>query len=316
MVAITTPVDRDLRPDHARLIARTRQLLETGCDGIALFGTTGEGLSLSVDDRLTALDAVIAGGIDPARIIVSIGALPVPDVTRLCQHATDAGVDGVLLMPPCAFRDGITEDGTFQYFRTIVDRVARPALRLYLYHFPGISGVPVTPGVIRRLDERYPGTIAGVKDSGGDADYTQMLVRRFSHLSVFTGTEVDLPDLLATGLRGTICGLGNIMPRLLRAMVDAPTAYDRRRYLPLVLAGDAIVTRAPFIPSTKAVVAAELEDPEWRRVLPPMAELALVERQRLVADFRRWDAGLPAECQSLDHAPPAYSEKVVSIRRA
>jgi len=316
MVAITTPVDRDLRPDHVRLIARTGQLLEMGCDGIALFGTTGEGVALSIDDRMNALDAVIAGGIDPSRIIVSIGALPIPDVTRLSQHATDAGVDGVLLMPPCAFREGITEDGTFTYFRTIVDRVERPALRLYLYHFPGISGVPVTPGVIRRLDERYPGMIAGVKDSGGDADYTEMLVRRFSHLSVFTGTEVHLPDLLATGMRGTICGLANIMPRLLRVMMDAPTAFDRRRYLPLILAGDAIVTRAPFIPSTKAMVAATLDDPEWRRVLPPMAELPVIERERMVADFRRWDASLPAECRSMNHQPPAFPEKVVSIRRA
>ncbi|MEP0321137.1 dihydrodipicolinate synthase family protein [Bauldia litoralis] len=316
MVAIATPVGRDLRPDQPRLIARIRQLLAMGCDGIALFGTTGEGPALTVADRVETLDAVVAAGIDPARLVVSVGALPVADIARLARHATDAGVEGVLLMPPCAYRDGITEDGTFRFFEAVIDRVERSALRLYLYHFPGISGVPITAGVVRRLDERYPGTIAGIKDSGGDADYTEMLVRRFSHLSIFTGSEVDVPDLMATGLRGTICGLGNVMPRLMRVMMDQPTAFDRRAFLPLILSGDVILSRGPFIPSAKSVVAASLGDPDWRRVLPPLAEIPILERDRLVADFDRWDASLPAECQSLDHDVSPTSGKVVSLRRA
>ena len=221
MVAITTPVDPDLRPDHARLVARIRHLMAMGCDGVALFGTTGEGAALAVEDRTEALDAIVAAGIDPKRIVVSVGALPVPDIVRLIQQATDHGVHGVLLMPPCAFRDGITEDGAFQFFRTVIDRTDRPQLNLYLYHFPGISGVPVTPGVVRRLDERYPGMIAGVKDSGGDADYTEMLVRRFSHLSIFTGTEIHLP-----GPAGDGPARDHLRPGQCHAAPDA--GHDRR----------------------------------------------------------------------------------------
>ena len=57
IVAITTPVDRDFRPDQQRLAARARMLLEQGCDGVTLFGTTGEGAELCVSDRMAALDA-------------------------------------------------------------------------------------------------------------------------------------------------------------------------------------------------------------------------------------------------------------------
>jgi 4-hydroxy-tetrahydrodipicolinate synthase len=316
MVAVATPVGRDLRPDGSRLIARIGQLLSLGCDGVALFGTTGEGPAFAVEDRMETLDAIIAAGIDPASIIVSVGAIPVSDVARLARHATDRDVHGVLLMPPCVFREGITEDGTFKYYDTVIDRVDRAGLKLYLYHFPGISGVPVTPGVIRRLDERHPGMIAGVKDSGGDSDHTEMLVRRFSHLSIFTGSEVHVPDLLTVGLRGTICGLANAMPRLMRVMMDLPTAFDRRAYLPRILSGDAILSRAPFIPSVKAVVAAALDDPAWRNVVPPLAGIPLVERNRLVADFALWDASLPPECRSFPHDVSDISDKVVSIRRA
>ena len=56
-------------------------------------------------------------------------------------------------------------------------------------------------------------------------------------------------------MRGAICGLANVMPRLLRALVDAPTAFDRRALLPALLRADAILSRRPFIPSAKAVIA-------------------------------------------------------------
>lgn len=304
MVALATPIDARLRPDHARLAARAKRLVAEGCDGVALFGTTGEGAEFSVADRTAALEAVIAAGVDPGRLIVSAGAMSIADAADLARHATDQDVDGILLMPPCVFREGITEDGTFRFFRAVIERVERPDLRLYLYHFPDISGVPVTPEVIRRLDERYPGTIAGVKDSGGDSDYTQALATRFSHLSIFTGTEIHLPELLATGMRGTICGMANVMPRLMRAMVDLPTAYDRRQLLPHLFAADAILSRRPFIVSAKAVLAGTLEDDAWRRVLPPLAEMPVFESRRMVSDFVRWDAGLPRDLQSLSHKTP------------
>ena len=213
---------------------------EQGCDGIALFGTTGEGAEFSVADRTETLDGLIAAGIEPGRIVVSTGALAIPDVVKLTSHAVDRAVAGVLLMPPCVYRGGITEDGAFRFYEAVIEQVSDPRLRLLLYHFPDICGVPITPQVVRRLDERYQGIIAGVKDSGGDLDFTQDLVRRFSHLSIFTGSEIHLPEVLQTGARGTICGLANVMPRLMRAMVDLPTAFDRRGTLPYLLSGDMI----------------------------------------------------------------------------
>ncbi len=312
-VAIATPLTKDFHPDVPRLVARIKALMAFGCDGVTLFGTTGEGAEFSTEDRTSTLEAVIAAGIPAERLVVSIGALSIPDVVRLAAHATQQGVAGVLLMPPPVYRNGITADATFHYFATVIDRVASPDLRLYLYHFPDICGVPITAPVVRRLDERYPGMVAGVKDSGGDLDFTLDLVRRFSHLSIFTGSEIHLPELIAAGARGTICGLANIMPRLMRGMMDERTAFDRRALLPLLFAGDAVLSRRPFIPSAKAVVADWLDDAEWRRVIPPMPEIPLVEQQRIVADFRAWDASLPPRWRSI---AAETTSNVVDLRRA
>jgi 4-hydroxy-tetrahydrodipicolinate synthase len=314
-VAVTTPIGAGFHPDADLLLARCRQLMADGCDGITLFGTTGEGAEFSVADRTATLERVIAGGLDPRRIIVSVGALSIPDVVALSLHALDQKVDGLLLMPPCVYRGGITEDGAFRFYAGVIDALARPDLRLYLYHFPDICGVPITPNVVRRLDERYPGNIAGIKDSGGDLDFTEGLLRRFSHLSIFTGSEMHVPQVLAGGGRGTICGLANVMPRLMRAMFDAPNPFERRRFIPQILGGDTIVSRRPFIASVKAILADATGNAAWRRVLPPMAELPIIEEARMVADFRRWESTLAENARSLYRGAAEPDPKIVALRR-
>lgn len=314
-VAVATPVTRDFRPDADLLLARCRTLMQEGCDGITLFGTTGEGAEFSVDDRMTTLERLIAGGLPANRIIVSVGALSIQDIVVLSRHALDQKVDGVMLMPPCVYRSGITDDGAFRFYAAVIDAIARKDLRLHLYHFPDICGVPITPNVIRRLDERYPGNIAGVKDSGGDLDFTEGLLRRFSHLSIFTGSETHVPQVLAGGGRGTICGMANVMPRLMRAMFDAPNLFERRRFIAQILAADTILSRRPFIASVKALIADSTGNSTWRRVLPPMSELPILEEARMVADFRQWEAALPAAARSLYHNAPESDPKIVALRR-
>lgn len=315
IVAIATPIASDLRPDFQRLCLHAKFLLSQGCDGIALFGTTGEGLEFSAEDRIATLDALISGGVDPSRLIVSIGALTIPEVVRLARHAVDSGVHRTLLMPPCVYRGGITEDGTVRYYSAILDRISRSDLQLYLYHFPYICGVPITPKVVRRLDELYPGLVAGVKDSGGDIDFTQDLIRRFSHIAILTGTEIHIPEVLTTGGGGTICGLANVMPRLLRAMIDLTTTFDRRSLLPHLVVGDMILSRHSFIPAIKSVIAGTMDDADWRRVLPPMTDIPVIERQRLLADFLAWDAALHPSWQGLV-AQPNSKSNVIELRRA
>ena len=132
LVAVTTPVTSDYRPDSRLLSAHCKTLMAAGADGVTLFGTTGEGAEFAVEDRQAALEQVIAGGLDPARIIVSIGALSIPDIVRLARHALDRDVAGLLLMPPCVYRGGITEDGTFRFFAAVIDQAERPEMRLHL----------------------------------------------------------------------------------------------------------------------------------------------------------------------------------------
>ena len=310
VVAIATPVGRDLSPDVPLLLDRSHALLEGGCDGIALFGTTGEGAHFTPRERMATLDALLGAGLPAGRLLVATGALALPDVVELSRHAVAHEVAACLLMPPCFYRGGLTEDGAFRWYAAAIDRIATDRLRLLLYHFPDISGVPITPGTVRRLVERYGPQIAGIKDSGGDLDVTEALLRRFSELAIFTGTETHVPAATASGARGTICGLANVIPRLMRRMLEAPTLPERRRFVPLVRAVDAILSRGPFIAAVKAVVAAVTGQPGWRRMVPPASPLPMVDEARLLEDFGRFEDGLPPDCREMAPRASLAAERV------
>jgi 4-hydroxy-tetrahydrodipicolinate synthase len=286
--AALTPVDSAYRCDVARLAAHCRHLFDEGCDGVALFGTTGEGPAFGAGDRRRVLDELLTDGLPPERLIVSASTASLPDSIDLARQATDAGVAGVLLMPPFFFRDGIGDEGVFRYYTALIDGIERPDLRALLYHIPGASGVPVRPPVIRRLVERYPDNVVGFKDSGGDWGYTEELLRRFSKLAIFTGSEIHIHLALRHHGAGTICGLGNVIAPLIRRLFDAPGITERRRLVPLIQKADSLMSRGPFVACLKAWVAADTSDPAWARVLPPMAPIPGLEATRLAADFRRF----------------------------
>jgi 4-hydroxy-tetrahydrodipicolinate synthase len=286
--AIATPITSEYTCDTGRLVAQSHRLLEQGCDGLALFGTTGEGPEFTTLERQLALENLLAAGIPASCLIVSASSATPADALELARHATDAGVAGVLLMPPFFIRGGVTDDGVFRFYSTMIDRIDRPQLKILLYHIPGVSGIAVRPPVIRRLLERYAENIIGIKDSGGDWNYTKELLGRFSELSIFTGTEVHIHLALAQLGAGTICGLGNVIAPILRQFFDCPSITERRRLLPLIQKVDSIMSRGVFVACLKTWIAAETGDPGWKLTMPPVMPLPTIEAQHLIADFRKF----------------------------
>ncbi|MEK6216592.1 MAG: dihydrodipicolinate synthase family protein, partial [Boseongicola sp.] len=311
-MAIATPLTQDLRPDAQRLVAFTRHLFAKGVDGVTLFGTTGEGPEFSVRDRMATLDAMIANGIDAKQIIVSVSALAFADACALAQHATSVGVAGCLLMPPCMFRSDITDDGVFEYYNRVIERIGLRDLRLFIYNFPDICGVSISVPMLRRLTEKYPGIIAGVKDSGGDPDQTRDYILSFADLAVFTGNEIDVPDLTPLGLTGTVCGMANIMPAFMRHVVDAKNAYEGRTLVAALREADAILSRCPFIPSAKSIIAKDMRDTAWLRLMPPMALPPAPQRAQVVAAYGKWHELALQGLQSPE--PATLDSKVLPIR--
>jgi 4-hydroxy-tetrahydrodipicolinate synthase len=164
--AAVTPLDRFDAPDPVATVAHCRRLFALGCDAINLLGTTGEAMSFSCAQRMTIMEAVAASELPLAGCIVGTGASALADAVVLTRAAADLGFAGALVMPPFYFKN-MTDDGLLRFFSRLIELVDRAALRVYLYHFPYLSGISFSPALVARLYERFGETIAGLKDSSG-----------------------------------------------------------------------------------------------------------------------------------------------------
>ena len=276
--ATLTPLDRDGRIDPARMAAHARVLLGQGVDGVAPFGTTGEGSSFSVAERRSGLDGLLAGGITAGRIVAATGAAAITDAVELTRHAIGVGVFRCLVVPPFFFKD-VPDDAVFAFFAGLVDAVNDPRLRLYLYHIPQFSGVPVRPDVVARLVEAFPGVIAGVKDSAGDWDNTQALLARAPSLDILVGHEPHLPRLMRAGGAGTICGVANVYPGIVRALLARDVEKEDESRIQRFID---VLFRFPFLPAFKAIKAAQVDDGGWRMLRTPWTPLPDSAREDLL----------------------------------
>jgi 4-hydroxy-tetrahydrodipicolinate synthase len=284
--ATLTPINGSGGVDHGLLIAHARSLLDRGVDGVAPFGTTGEGQSFSVAERLAGVDALLAGGIPSERVVAATGCAALPETIALTRHGVQAGCAACLVLPPFFWKDA-TDDGLFAWYALLIEAVADPRLRIYLYHIPQVSGTPLSVDLIARLAAAFPGVIAGVKDSAGDWANSQALLARVPQLAILVGHEPHLPRLLRAGGAGTICGVANLFPALVRALLSpAVTPVDEQRVATFI----EIAFRQPFLAGFKAILAEQTRNPAWRTVRAPLLPLAERPRHGLLAALR--DAGL------------------------
>jgi len=280
--AVLTPFTKDYDPDPAMFVAQCRWLLENGCDGLAPLGTTGEANSLSVEQRIALIEAAAGSGIPMAKFIPGSGSCALADAVKVTRAAVKAGAAGALLLPPFYYKNP-TEDGLFAFFSEVIERVGDARLRVYLYHFPQLSTVPITHHLIARLMKAFPGTIAGLKDSSGDWSNTAKLLQEFPGFGIFSGSEEFLLANLRAGGVGCISASTNVTAALARPVYLAwrdKGADDLQKALTDVRL---ILQSYPMQAALKQVVAAISGNKAWINLLPPNRPLAAAQATELMA---------------------------------
>ena len=289
--AMLTPLDPAGGVDHGMLVAHAKSLLARGVDGVAPFGTTGEGQSFSVAERQAGIDALLACGIPGERLVAASGCAALPETIALTHHGVQAGCAACLVLPPFFWKDA-SDEGLFAWYAQVIEAVGDARLRVYLYHIPQVSGTPLSVDLIARLAAAFPGIIAGVKDSAGNWENTEALLACVPQLAILVGHEPHLPRLLRAGGAGTICGVANVFPELVRALFSPDvTPADEQRVVTFI----EIAFRQPFLAGFKALLAEQTRNPAWRSVRAPLLPLPADSRRALLAALR--DAGLLAAGQ-------------------
>jgi 4-hydroxy-tetrahydrodipicolinate synthase len=280
--AVLTPLDRELEPDTAAFVAHCRWLLEQGCDGLVPIGTTGEANSLSVKQRLTIIAAIGRSGIPTSRFIIGTGSCALADAVELTRAAVAANAAGVLVVPPFYYKEP-SEEGLACFYSELIDRVADENLRLYLYHFPQLSTVPITPALIRRLTTAYPATVVGLKDSSGDWSYSANLLEQFPGFGVFSGSEGFLLDNLRAGGVGCISANVNVLAPLAHRVHVAWRERQAEELQKELNDARAVLDKYPLPAAVKHVMSAITGKSEWNHILPPNCPLSREQGRELMA---------------------------------
>jgi 4-hydroxy-tetrahydrodipicolinate synthase len=293
LAPVVTPYTADLAPDTARLIAHCRWLLDNDT-GLAVFGTTSEGNSLSVPEKIALLDALFDAGLPASRMMPGTGCCAVTDTFALTRHAVQNGCGGVLMLPPFYYK-GVSDDGLFASYAEVIERVGDARLRVYLYHIPQVSQVPISAALIERLLDRYPGTIAGIKDSGGDFANMRMMLERFAPrgFDVFSGSELFLLATLRGGGAGTISAICNVSPAPIARLAREWQKADADAQQKSVDRVRGALSAYPMVPALKATVAHFAGDDAWARVRPPLVALSHEQREALAEKLRAIDFAMP-----------------------
>lgn len=283
--AVLTPMHADLTCNHRKLAAHCFAMIEQGCTGITLFGTTGEGPSFSLTERVEALNRLIHAGFDPKKIILANGSSGIWDTVELGREALKQGCAAVLVAPP-SFYKNVTERGVLTFYREIIQKIEDPNLRILLYHIPQLSGVPISLGIIEALRKEFPEIVIGIKESEGNLSFTQKIVEDFPDFKVFVGKERQIIESVHRGGSGTICGIANLYPELICSLYHQGKQANSPNP-PNIDAVFKALNGIPFIPAAK-VLMKRREGDIWHSVRPPLVPLDTIQSELFISALREY----------------------------
>ena len=283
--ALLTPFSTPTGPvDHARIPAHLRWLESCGVDGVVVGGTTGEAQSLGLAERQALIDAVLAER-GRLRVIAGTGCAALPETIALTRYALERGAESALVLPPFYFK-GVTDAGLLRFYQEVCEALPLRG-QIMLYHIPPMSHIPLSLELVGGLLASHPHAVSGLKDSGGDPEYTAALTARFPQLQVYTGGAGVLARALADGAAGGIFALSNVFPRELRAVLDAHAAgADTSAAQQRVGALNSAIKPSPVIPALKALLP-HVADLPRSSVRVPQVDLDEAETAALLERVRR-----------------------------
>lgn len=216
--AMVTPFTADGAVDYKAAGELANKLVDDGCDGILVTGTTGETSTLTDEENLGMFQAVVDAVGGRARVIAGTGTNDTRHSISLSQRAAKLAIDGLLLVTP--YYNKPSQAGIQAHFEAIADSTELPVM---LYDIPGRAGVPINTETIIKLAD-HP-RITALKDAKADFTETSRVLAN-TDLDVYSGDDGLTLPLMAAGAVGLVSVSAHIAPQKFRALIDAAAAGD------------------------------------------------------------------------------------------
>ena len=274
--ASLTPFNEDYSINKQLLLDHCRDLLSQNIDGIAIFGTTGEANSLTIDKKIEVIHYLIKNNISPDKLVPGTGQCSIRDTVFFTKTVAKLNVKAVLILPPFYYKN-VHNEGIIEYFRRVVEGVGDSKLHYLLYQIPQMSGVHLGFNVIEKLLNFYPENIVGMKDSSGDLDTMLKNIKLFNEFSVFSGSDSLALKAVKSGGAGAITATTNISGKLLSFIINncknESSISNFNAFQKLQEEIRSTLFKHEPVSALKAFLALKQNNKEWNRVLPPLIRM-------------------------------------------
>ena len=272
--ASLTPLTASFEPNIPALVRHAQWLLESGSDGVALLGSTGEANSLTLEQRLSIIEQT-ARELPPDRLMLGTGSCALQDSVRLTKASVDAGVFSVLVIPPFYYKPQ-SDESVLRFYSELISSVDEPRLRIIFYNFPKLSGYNFSVKILQELKQRFGDIAAGTKDSSGEWKNMLGIVQNIPDFMVYTGTETLLLDILKKGGAGCITATANLIApecqRVYQAWKNNKQKVAEQAQMNLTDLRKTL-ENYPLVSELKSLFAAHTNAEEWENMLPPFAPI-------------------------------------------
>ena len=289
--AMCTPFHDDGSIDFERLRADAQRLEAAGVDGLVPMGSTGESATVSHDEHIEVIDAVIDAVDVP--VIAGSGSNNTAEALSLSRRAADAGADALLLISP--YYNKPEQRGFIEHYETIADEIDIPQI---VYNVPSRTGQNIAAETVATLAEHE--NIRGYKAAGGDLNQVSEIVEktRDETFDVLSGNDGETLSILSVGGTGCISVAANVEPERMNAMVraalDGDYAEARSRHHELGPLFRALFWETNPIPVTAAL---EIRGHGNGNLRPPLSEITDENYERLQALLAEYDEPYAPEAQ-------------------
>ena len=203
--------NRDLSLNIEKTVSHAEKIIDQGCHGVAIFGSTGQAQLISVSEKISLLNQLSKSKYKD-KYLIGTGLNSLNETINLMKVATSLNFDNFLIMPPAYYKYGDTE--VIEFYSKVVEAI--PVSKIILYNFEKLCGYKFSIECIEKLVEKFPGQIIGVKDSSYNL-YENLKIKNFS---VLPGSESKLLKGLEIGCAGIITATCNVTASLSRKVYD------------------------------------------------------------------------------------------------
>lgn len=261
-VAIATPFDKKNKIELSEFRNHISYLLKYNIKSFTFFGTTGEGPSISLKEKIKSLEYLLSHELKTKQTYVSIIQSSYKTAKLEIENYNKLGIKNFLVSPPFFFKE-LHKDALESWFTNLFNSISNQN-SILLYNIPQITKIRIDAELIRKLQDQFSDNfVKGVKDSSGDIEQTNKFLK---HNSIVTtvGDERLIAKVLKLGGDGSICGLSNIYPKEILDVIE------NKKENPSINKIVNKILNFPVVPAIKTLLYLKTNNKIWLNVRPPL----------------------------------------------